>query len=151
MVMTDIQLNIMMEGVRVGKLFADTAFMFQDSSMYHLRKPDLVMYTETGAEKARVTGLRGRFNPNTREMVAMGDVVLIINEGNKRVESQELNYDPNGDRISSDSLTTMIEPGRVSEGLGFQSDLNFRRTEVGPGSIRNTGAGSGGVEGGEAP
>ncbi len=66
-------------------------------------------------------------------------MVLVITEGNKQVESEELNYDPNGDRIWSDSATTMVEPGRVSEGLGFESDLNFRRTVVGPGSIRNTG------------
>jgi hypothetical protein len=70
-------------------------------------------------------------------------VILVITEGNKRVESEELHYDPNGDRIWSDSATTMIEPGRVSEGLGFESDLNFRRTVVGPGSIRNTGGGGG--------
>ena len=61
----------------------------------------------------------------------------------RRVESEELNYNPNGDRIWSDSATTMIEPGRISEGLGFESDLNFRRTVVGPGSIRNTGGGGG--------
>ncbi len=141
MVMTDIRLNLTQENIRTGELFADTAFLFRDSAVYHLRDLELLMFTETGAQRARVTAERGRFNPNTRAMLATGNVILVITEGDKRVESQELNYDPNGDRIWSDSATTMIEPGRTSEGLGFESDLEFRRTVVGPGSIRNTGGG----------
>jgi len=132
---------ITLKGVKEGELYADTAFFYRDSSIYHLRNPRLILFTEGGVRRAEVNALRGRFQPNTRVMLAMGDVVLVITEGNKRVESQELNYDPNGDRIWSDSATTMVEPGRVSEGLGFESDLNFRRTVVGPGSIRNTGGG----------
>lgn len=143
MVMTDIKLNITQENIRTGELYADTAFLFRDSSAYHLRQLELVMFHETGAQEARVTAERGRFTPNTRAMTAWGNVILVITEGNKRVESQELHYDPNGDRIWSDSATTMIEPGRISEGLGFESDLGFRRTVVGPGSIRNTGGGGG--------
>ena len=143
LVMTDIKLNITQENIRTGELFADTAFLFRDSSAYHLRQLELVMFHETGAQEARVTAERGRFTPNTRAMTAWGNVILVITEGNKRVESQELHYDPNGDRIWSDSATTMIEPGRISEGLGFESDLDFRRTVVGPGSIRNTGVGGG--------
>ena len=67
------------------------------------------LVTESGVQRARVISKRGRYNPSTREMLAMGEVVLTITEGDKRVESEELNYDPNGDRIWSDSATTMIE------------------------------------------
>ncbi len=155
MVITDIKLNITRENIREAELFADTAFQFRDSTVYHLRNPELVLFTRNeGAERARVTAERGRFNPNTQGMLATGNVILVIAEGNKRVESQALNYDPNGDRIWSDSLTTMVEPGRISEGMGFESDLDFHRTVVGPGSIRNTGGGAepgGGVGGAVAP
>ena len=47
------------------------------------------------------------------------------------------------DRIWSDSLTVLREEGVVSTGLGFESDLEFRNTRVGPGSIRRTGSGGG--------
>ena len=143
MVMHGLEHTITLEGVKEGELFADSAFFYRDSSVYYLVDPSLVLFTETGVQRARVTSERGRFNPRTREMLAQGGVVLMITDGNKRVESEELNYNPTGDRIWSDSATTMIEPGRVSEGLGFESDLNFRRTVVGPGSIRNTGGGGG--------
>jgi LPS export ABC transporter protein LptC len=134
---------ITLEGVKEGLLFAERAFFYRDSSIYQLEKPDLILYTATGVQRAQVTSETGRFNPNTREMLAMGGVVLVITEGNKRVESEQLHYDPSGDRIWSDSATSLVEPGRVTEGLGFESDLNFRRTWVGPGSIRNTGGGGG--------
>lgn len=146
MVMQGLRHLITLDGVREGEIFADTAFFYRDSSLYHLRKPELILFTESGARRAQITADRGRFNPNTREMLAQGGVILVITEGDKRVESEELHYNPNGDRIWSDSATTMIEPGRVSEGLGFESDLNFRRTVVGPGSIRNTGGGGGGPD-----
>jgi len=143
MVIQGLRHLITLDGVREGEVFADSAFFYRDSAIYHLRTPELILFTETGAQRARVTAERGRFNPATRALLAQGNVILVITEGNKRVESEELNYDPNGDRIWSDSLTSMVEPGRVSEGLGFESDLNFRRTVVGPGSIRNTGGGGG--------
>jgi LPS export ABC transporter protein LptC len=142
-VITGLEHLITIEGVKEGLLYAERAFFYRDSSVYHLEKPDLILYTATGAQEARVTSETGRFNPNTREMLATGGVVMIITEGDKRVESEQLVYDPSGQRIRSDSMTTMIEPGRVSEGLGFDSDLDFRRTVVGPGSIRNTGGGGG--------
>jgi LPS export ABC transporter protein LptC len=142
-VIQGLQHSITLNGVREGEVFADTAFFYQDSSIYYLVEPELILFTEFGVQKARVTARRGRFNPGTRELLANGNVILVITEGNKRIESEELNYNPTGDRIWSDSATTMIEPGRVSEGLGFDSDLDFRRTVVGPGSITNTGGGGG--------
>lgn len=145
MVIQGLRHIITLNGVKEGELYADSAFFYRDSSIYHLRTPELILFTEgSGVQRARVTAERGRFNPNTREMLAQGGVILVITEGNKRVESEELHYDPNGDRIWSDSMTAMVEPGRVTEGMGFDSDLNFRRTVVGPGSIRNTGGNSSG-------
>ncbi len=145
MVIKGLEHTITVKGVKEGDLYADSAFWYRDSSVYHLVKPHLILYTSgTGTERARVHSLSGRFNPTTREMLAQGDVVLTIVDGERTVESQELNYNPNGDRIWSDSATTMVEQGRITEGLGFESDLNFRRTVVGPGSIRNTSGGGAG-------
>ena len=44
-------------------------------------------------------------NERTEEMVARGDVVLIVHSDGRRIESPELHYDPNRDRIWSDSTT----------------------------------------------
>jgi LPS export ABC transporter protein LptC len=130
-----------LDGVREGKLYADTAYAYSDSSLWILTNPILVIYTETGLQRARVTSERGRMKTSSREMTAQGNVILEITEGNRRVESAELNYDPNGDRIWSDSLSTLYEAGVTSRGMGFQSDLEFRNLRVGAGSIIHTGGG----------
>lgn len=137
-VMFDLVQQVSVNGIREGRIEADTAFAYSDSTLYTLRNPVLVLYDEQGMERARVVALRGRFNYASKEMVARGDVLLTIPEGNRRVETQELNYDPSGDRIWSDSLTVMREGGTVTEGMGFATDLDFRRLQVGPGSIRGS-------------
>ena len=131
------------DGVREGKLYADTAYLYSDSSLYVLTNPILVLFTETGVQRARVTAERGRMKTNSQEMTAQGNVILEITEGNKRVESAELHYDPNGDRIWSDSLTVMHEAGTTVRGMGFHSDLDFRVMRVGAGSIVTGGGGGG--------
>ena len=130
---------VTVEGVVQGEWYADTAFFYRDSTVVHLRNLVLVLFDEFGAQRARVVAERGRMDIMTEGLTAQGNVVLTVQEGNRRVESQELNYEPNGDRIWSDSLTTLYEQGVVSEGLGFTSDLDFILMTVGPGSIRNDG------------
>ncbi len=134
---------ITLEGVREGQIFADTAYFYRDSSTVVLTNPVLTLFTDTGVQRARVTSEWGKLYETTQEMIARGNVVLTIRDGSRRVESAELHYDPNSDRIWSDSLTVMHEEGRVLEGMGFESDLEFRNTRVGPGSIRRTGTGGG--------
>lgn len=138
-VIFDLESVITVEGVKEGEVFGDTAFFFNDSTFYMLRNPTLVLFDELGAQRARVVAERGTMNMNTDALTAQGNVVLTVNEGNRRVESPELNYEPNGDRIWSDSFTTMYEEGVVIEGMGFSSDLDFRQMRVGPGSILSVG------------
>jgi LPS export ABC transporter protein LptC len=126
-------------GIQEARVEADTAFSYPDSSVYSLRNPTLIMYTPQGVERARVVAERGRLNLSTKELVARGNVVLTIPEGERRVESQELNYDPDGDKIWSDSASVMWEGTTVTRGESFESDLDFRRAVVLNGSITQTG------------
>lgn len=128
-------MEITVNGIREGRVEADTAYLYPDSSLFSLRNPVLVLFDEQGIERARVISERGRFNSTTKELVARGEVVLTIREGDRQVETQELNYDPNGDRIWSDSTSVMREGGTVTRGESFRSDLDFRRAEVINGSI----------------
>jgi LPS export ABC transporter protein LptC len=126
-------------GIQEARVEADTAYSYPDSSLYSLRNPTLVLYTPQGSERARVVAERGWLNLGTKELVARGNVILTIPEGDRRVESQELNYDPNGDKIWSDSASVMWEGTTVTRGESFESDLEFRRAVVLNGSITQTG------------
>ena len=118
------------EGVREGLLEADTAYSWQDSTVISLRNLRLVVFDELGAERAVVTAERGRLDPETRQMFAQGNVVLTVTQGGRIVESEELYYDPDSDRIWSDMPTVSREGDSVVEGTGFDSDTEFTNVRI---------------------
>ncbi len=118
------------QGIRTAQLQFDTAFQWRDSTHQSLRGVDLTVFNENGSERARVTSLRGRFEPREESLTAYGDVVLIIPFQDRRLETQELQYDPDADELRSDSAVVITEGGRSYEGSSFTSDLEFRSFEV---------------------
>lgn len=128
------------EGVREARVRADTAYFFEDSSAVHLIGVDLTVFSEeTGDERAAVTSERGRLDTRSRGMVGRGDVVLQIFEGNRTIRTEVLHYEPRTDRIWSDTFTVMEEAGRVTCGVSFRSDLEFRSVTIE--NARTTGCG----------
>ena len=65
-----------------------------------------------------------------QRMHALGDVVLLMPQDGRRLESGELHYDPLTERIWSDSASTYRHDGRVTQGTCFRSDLSFLNYEI---------------------
>lgn len=130
MVNYDMSTFVTAEGIRQAEIHADTAYFFRDSSVVHLLGVEMTVFEEGGAERASVVANRGRMDRRTEVLNAQGDVVLSIPDQNRVIESPVLNYDPSGDRIWSDSATTMREGGRVTHGTCFNSDLEFTNFTV---------------------
>lgn len=118
------------DGLREALLEADTAYSWQDSTAVSLRTLRLVVYDEVGNERAVVTADRGRLDPESRSMFAQGNVVLTVTADGRVVESEELNYDPNSNRIWSTQPTVSRQGSRVLEGTGFESDTEFTNIRV---------------------
>jgi len=113
-------------GVREGRIQADTAYIYEDEGTAELRNMEIVFYDEDGRERATVTGTSGRWVQATDVMSAYGDVVLQIHMDGSKLESQEIHYDPNADRIWSDSSTVRtLSDGTVLRGSSFESDMSF--------------------------
>ncbi|MDH5590697.1 MAG: LPS export ABC transporter periplasmic protein LptC [Gemmatimonadota bacterium] len=118
-------------GIRQAKVTADTAYIYNDSSAVQLRGMELIFYDDDGRPRATVTALGGSLDQSTDRMLAQGDVVLLIHLDGRRVESQEIVYDPNQDRLWSDSLTVLTEAdGTVTRGSSFRSDMEFRNLRI---------------------
>jgi LPS export ABC transporter protein LptC len=118
-------------GVREGRVVADTAYIFNDSTVQKLRGMEVVFYGEDGREQATVRAREGELDPSTDRMVARGNVVLTVHEDRRRIETAELHYDPARDRLWSDSATVQtLANGAVSRGTSFQSDLTFRNMRI---------------------
>jgi LPS export ABC transporter protein LptC len=118
-------------GVREGRVMADTMFMFNDSSSVLLRRMEVVFYDEDGRERATITALSGEMDQSTDRMVARGNVVLMVHQDRRKIETPELHYDPVRDRIWSDSTTVQtLADGSVSRGTAFRSDMTFQNMRV---------------------
>ena len=118
-------------GVREGQVEADTAYMFADSATAHLRQMAIVFYDEDGLERATVTGSSGVWSWETDHMVARGGVVLLVHDDETRIESAEIHYEPELDRIWSDSATVQtLGDGTVTSGSAFQSDMSFENIVI---------------------
>lgn len=110
------------DGVRQARLEADTAYIYEDEERTDLRKVHLVLYNANGQEAATLTSHEGELNPRTQKLIARGEVVLVTAEGKRRIETEELHYDPSQARLWSDVPTTMTEEGRIIRGDGFSAD-----------------------------
>lgn len=118
-------------GVREARIEADTAFIYEQESTAVLRQMRLVFYDEVGAERATVAGESGDWNQDTNRMVARGSVVLFVHTDSSTIESPEIYYEPDLDRIWSDSTTVRtMKDGSVQSGTAFESDMSFENVVI---------------------
>jgi LPS export ABC transporter protein LptC len=130
---------LLSEGVRQGRVDADTAYAYSDSSEVAIVGMHVAFYDDNGRERATVKADSGRMNQRTQSMVALGHVVLLVAADGRKIESAEMHYDPNRDRLWSDSATVQTEAnGVVTRGSSFTSDLEFKHV-----TIRNIRGGGG--------
>ncbi len=119
------------KGVRQGRIDADTAYVYNDSSNIELRGLHVIFYAEDGRERATVTADGGELDQVSDRMIARGNVVLVIREDGRKIESPELQYDPDREMIWSDSATVQtMADGRVTRGTSFKSDLAFNNVTI---------------------
>ena len=124
--------NVTRGGVRLFVLEADTALIFEDSTIVLLRgNVTLTSHNEElGTERAVVTSDRGRLDKSTNEMLAEGNSVLLIRADGRRIESYQLVYRAEDNHMRSDSAVVMYDGDDVVEGTAFNSDLNFEQVVI---------------------
>ena len=116
-------------GVVRGKLVSDTAFMYEDSAMVRVRPVNLTLFDDDGNIAGEVTAQSGLLNTRTQTMVATGSVV-VEETGGDRIETEELHFDPNRDRVWSVVATTIHRDGTVLRGSGFTSNTQLTDTRL---------------------
>ncbi|MGH7506951.1 MAG: LPS export ABC transporter periplasmic protein LptC [Longimicrobiales bacterium] len=129
-VMTNVEFRPTSNGVRSAILRSDTVYAYEDSAEYKLVGVDLEIFDESGRRTATLTSERGEFNTATEAMVALGNVVLITVQDERRVETEELHYDPSSRQIWSDVPTVMHTKDGPQRGTSFRADDQFQRVQV---------------------
>ncbi len=130
MIMTDMVSYVTNAGIRKARLNGDTAHVFEDSSAIKVKGVKLVFFDEQGVESGSLTSRLGNFNTATQAMVARGNVVLVTKVGNRRIETEELFYDPQSHKLWSTVKTLMIEGGSRVTGDGFNADDKFENVDI---------------------
>lgn len=136
-VMFDAQHDIKDLGVLRARLRADTSYVYEDSARTVMFPVDLRLYNANGAETAHLTSREGELDTRTNKMVARGNVVLVTTEGNRRILTEELHYDPRTRRIWSDVETVVFEGETRLQGQGFSADEDMKNIQIKKGTGEN--------------
>ena len=123
-VMFDVRTHLTNTGVKRGEMFADTVFVFDDQTLFALRRVRANFNTETGAPNGTLRGDRGTYNLRSKILEGFGNVVVTSTDG-KRLTSNHLKYSENSNQISSDSAFVYREGTDVQRGVGFVTDPNL--------------------------
>ena len=129
-VVLELDMDIKDMGALRARLHADTAYMWEDSAKTLLFPVDLKLYDENGAQTGHLTADQGEHDTETNQMFAQGNVVLVTADGDRRILTEELHYDPRRERIWSDVHTVMFEGDSRIEGSGFRSNAAMTDVEV---------------------
>jgi LPS export ABC transporter protein LptC len=124
--------EITAEGVRTAFLRGDSAYVLEDGRRLELQGVSLEFYDEMGKRAGELTSISGEYTAGSGLFIARGQVVLITEgeRGPRRLETEELHYDPNMQQISSPVPFVMREAGETSSGQSFRSDTQFRNVTI---------------------
>lgn len=129
-VVLNLETDIKDMGALRARLQADTAYIWEDSAKTLMFPVDLKLYDKNGAQTAHLTAESGEHDSKTNHMFAQGNVVLVTVDGDRRILTEELHYDPQRERIWSDVHTVMLEGESRLEGSGFRANSDMSDVQV---------------------
>jgi LPS export ABC transporter protein LptC len=115
------------DGVQRSLVEADTAFYYEASQTFELRVVTVTFYDAEGAPTSILTSNEGTYQTMTGVMQGRGKVVVRATDQTRTLKSEELNYDPGKNEISTEKPYIYDQGGNHLEGTGFTSDPNFQR------------------------
>ena len=116
-------------GIQQGKLTADSAFMFENSTRMELRHVHTDFFTKTGDSTGTLTSREGTYLKSQGSLEARDSVVVLSTDGRRRLTTPQLRYDERTNLITTDSAYTLTQDGQVHRGVGFATDPDFTRFE----------------------
>jgi LPS export ABC transporter protein LptC len=118
--------NVTTEGVRVSRVEAESAWVFNARQVNELKKMRVIFYDRaTGKETSVVTADSGTFNRRDETLDARGNVVATATTG-RVLKSEHLVYDKVQNQIYSDTAYTFTSPDGNGAGASFVSDPDFK-------------------------
>lgn len=144
-IMYDVRHNMTSDGIRRAILHGDTAYLRDGGAKIDIVGVRMTFFDENGRESGDLTSRNGTYELRAGNMVTEGEVVLRTwAEGGERrsIETEQLHFDVNGDRLWSDVPVVMREGNQVIRGTSFTSDGRFQNVRVTRAQTEGTPGGS---------
>ncbi|HET7632023.1 MAG TPA: LPS export ABC transporter periplasmic protein LptC [Gemmatimonadaceae bacterium] len=117
-------------GVARGTLSADTLYIFNDQTLFDLRKVTVAFRDSVGAPSGTMKADSGLYNTRTQVLQGWGHVVITTTRG-ERLESPQLRFNQLSNQVSSDtSFVLTTADGTVKRGIGFTADPGLNRIHI---------------------
>jgi LPS export ABC transporter protein LptC len=132
-IMYDVRHNMTNAGIRRAVLHGDTAFLRDGGAKIDIVGVRMHFFDENGRESGDLTSRTGTYQLRAGNMVAEGGAVLRTfgAQGEQRsIETEQLHFDVNGDRLWSDVPVVMREGTQIVRGTSFTSDGRFQNVRV---------------------
>lgn len=119
-------------GIRSSVLDGDSAYLHAGSETLLITGVKLAFFNEAGTQSGTLTSKKGEYDPAGGLFVAREDVVLVARgpDGDRRIETDQLNYQVKTDELWSDQPFVMKHAGRTTRGSRFKSDGKFTNWDV---------------------
>lgn len=125
-VMLGVEHFMTVDGVRKGKLVADTAYTYEDASRVDLRILQIQFFDETGADRGLLTSSLGEYNLESGDMIVHDNVVLngsMQGGSPARLETDSLAFEASTNRLTTDASWILTHgDGTVERGVGLVTD-----------------------------
>lgn len=86
--------------------------------------------SETGKRASVLTADSARIDDVTKDMMAMGNVVVISDSNQTRLETELLMWKNKDEKLYSTEYVKITSPDEKLQGYGFESDLNLTNYKI---------------------
>jgi LPS export ABC transporter protein LptC len=120
-VIENIEVTFTEGGRRTGVLRADSVAIFQEGSVKKGQRIRIDFFDRDGQHVSTLTALEGLYDSKPEEIQAVGDVVVISDDGVK-LETEMLYWKKETNRIFTDAFVTITRGNDQVSGYGLSTD-----------------------------
>jgi LPS export ABC transporter protein LptC len=120
-VIENMEVTFTEEGRRTGVLRADSVAIYEQGRVKEGRRVQVDFYDRQGEHVSTLTALEGNYDSEAEEVLARGNVVVISDDG-VRLETEELSWTKETNRITTDAFVTITKGQDQVSGYGLSTD-----------------------------
>ena len=113
------------DGMRQSIVEADTAYYYESSKTFELKRLRVTFFNANGAQTSVLTANEGTYQVAAGKMEGRGSVKVRSTDG-RTLDTDLLRYDQNLNQLSTDRPFTFTGATANGSGVGFVSDPDFR-------------------------